>query len=50
MYNNHVRERGVWHKFQDATNPNRKTIHAVIFNLRQTGLLLKKKRNNPLNQ
>jgi hypothetical protein len=43
MYNNHVKESRFWHKFLDVTILNRKTIHTVIFNLRQTGLLLNKK-------
>jgi ABC-type hemin transport system substrate-binding protein len=30
-------------KFQDVTVPNRKTIHAIINKLRQTGSLLDKK-------
>jgi hypothetical protein len=49
MYNSHVKDRRVWHEFQDVTIPNRKTIHAFIFSLRQTGLLPNEKRYNSLN-
>jgi hypothetical protein len=45
MKNGYLRNvRRFWINFQDVTFPHRKTIHPVINNLRQTGLLLDIKR------